>query len=223
MTYAVLLGNGITITSAMICMSYLYRRYGRDQICLFPPVSVAIIGLTFATTALQFVFPAIVSGLQRDLPALRSGEWWRIVSPLLIQPQGWFQCVFNGAFLVLFLPLGEKLFGKRVLALYLASGIVGQVVNYVWRPYGGGASTGIFGVIGAILVFACRHRKEIPKQYLVFALFGLSGAVLLSFVQDGHGPALLAGAVIAAALRYGVDGLQPEAQAERPMQRSTAT
>ncbi len=223
MTYVVFLGNGITTTSAMICMSYLYRRFGRGQVNLFPPVSVAIIGLTVATTALQFVFPAIVSGLQRDLPALRAGEWWRIVSPLLIQPHGWFQCVFNGAFLVLFLPLGEKLFGKRVLELYLASGIVGQIVNYAWRPYGGGASTGIFGIMGAILLFVCRHRGEVPKQYFAFALSGLCGAVILSFVQDGHGPSLLAGAGLAALLRPSIDTLPSETQSGHPVQRSTAT
>jgi rhomboid protease GluP len=98
-----------------------------------------------------------------------------------------------------FLPVAEKLFGKRLLALYLVSGVGGQAVNYLWRPDGGGSSTGIFGVMGALLMYVCRHRNEIPRQYFIFALLGLCGAVALSFVRDGHGPSLLVGALLAAA------------------------
>lgn len=202
MNYVVsIIGNGVTITSSMICMSYLYRFYARGTRRRSLLLSASIIGVTFLITSLQFVFPEILAIFRRDLAGLRAGEWWRMATPLLVQPYGWLQCLFNGAFLLVFLPLAEKLFGNWLLALYFVPGIAGQAVNYMWRPDGGGSSTGVFGVMGALLFYVCRHRNEIPRQYFIFAVLGLCGAVALSFVRDGHGPSLLVGALLAVAFR----------------------
>ena len=202
------IGNGITITCSMICMSYLYRHAGGGR----RRMSAWIIGATFLVTGLQFIFPEVLSVLRRDLVGLQRGEWWRMVTPLLVQPYGWLQCLFNGAFLIVFLPLAERLFGNRLLALYLIPGIAGQAVNYSWRPDGGGASTGVFGVMGALLAYVCRHRNQGPRQYFVFALLGLCGAGALCFVRDGHGPSMLIGALTAAALRTRAAQSDEEAQ-----------
>lgn len=194
------IGNGITITFSMVCMSYLYRFHaGRTPQCSFL-LSVSIIGVTFLITGLQFLFPELVSLFRRDLPALQAGEWWRMITPLLVQPYGWIQWLCNGAFLLVFLPLAERLFGKWLLALYLIPGVAGQAVNYAWRPDGGGSSTAVFGVMGALLTYVCRQRSEVPRQYFLFALLGLCGAVALSFVRDGHGPSMLIGALVAVPL-----------------------
>lgn len=201
MNYIVGIANSATITCAMVCMSYLYRSRARDTSQRSLLLSASIIGVTFLITGLQFVFPEILSLFRRDLAALRAGEWWRMVTPLFVQPYGWIQCVFNGAFLLVFLPLAEMLFGYRTLALYFVPGVAGQAVNYVWRPDGGGSSTAIFGVMGALLIYVCRRRNEMPRQYFIFALLGLCGAVAMSFVRDGHGPALLVGALSAVTLR----------------------
>lgn len=201
MNIVAVIGNGVTITSSMVCMSYLYRFHAGRMRQGAHLVSASIIGVTFLVTGLQFVFPEVLSVLRRDLPGLMRGEWWRVATPLLVQPYGLFQCLFNGAFLLVFLPLAEKLFGNWLLALYLIPGVAGQAVNYLWRPDGGGSSTGIFGVMGALLIYVCRQRSEVPRQYVIFALLGLCGAVALSFVRDGHGPSMLVGAMSAIALR----------------------
>lgn len=199
MDYVISISNGVTITSSMICMSYLYRFHARGE--HRQPLSVSIIGLTFLISSLQFLVPGILPALRRDLGALRAGEWWRIATPLLVQPYGWLQFLFNGIFLIVFLPLAERLFGSRVLILYLVPGIAGQAINYAWRPDGGGSSTAVFGVMGGLLMYVCRRRNEVPRQYFAFALLGICGAIVMSFVRDGHGPSLLAGALLAVVLR----------------------
>jgi rhomboid protease GluP len=192
--------NGVTITSSMICMSYLYRFWWRRAGSKPLVASVAIGGTTLIVTALQFVWPAVLPAMRRDAAALAAGEWWRVVTPLFVQPYGVIQCLFNGLFLSVFLPICERLFGRGVWAVYFFSGIVGQIVNYRWSPQGGGASTAAFGLMGALLVYLFRRRGEIPAGYMILPALGLCGAVTMCFIRDGHGPALLAGASVASVL-----------------------
>src|SRR6185437_3717399 len=105
-------------------------------------------------------------------------------------------------FLVTFLPMAERLFGAKVWALYFVPGVVGEIVNYAWDPHGGGSSPAIFGVMGALLMYVWLRRRDAPTQYRWFALAGMCGAVVMCFTQDGHGPSLLTGAALAAAIYW---------------------
>ena len=162
--------------------------------------TAVIIGLTVLVTTLQYLVAGVLPAFQRDLDALVAGEWWRLVSPLFVQPHGWGQCLFNGLFLIVFVPLSERLYGAGVWLIYFGSGIVGQLANYSWRPEGGGASTAAFGAMGSLLLWVLWQRRSMPIQYQVFASLGIGGAVVMSLIHDGHGPGLLAGALIASIL-----------------------
>lgn len=204
MNYAsivLMVGTGFMVVSAMVCMGHLYRYRRRDLGSRPIVVSVVIIGITALITGLQFVFPEVLSALRRNTDALSGGEWWRIVTPLFVQPSGWLQCVFNGMFMLAFLPLAEKLYGKGLLALYFVPGLAVQPILHVWLPEGGGSSPALFGVMGGLLVYACRQRKELPPQYFPIAISGLCAAVALILIRDGHGLGLVIGALVAAFLR----------------------
>lgn len=198
-TIAVAASNGITITASMVCcVAYLYK-YRWRHLNAGPLVATTLItALTILTFGLQVAYPEVLQALRRDLVGLRAGEWWRVITPLFVQPQGTLQLLFNLMFLVVFLPMGERLYGARIWFLYFVPGIVGQLVNYAWSPDGGGSSTAIFGVMGSILVYVLLNRKSAPRQYPVFAILGICGAVVMCFTRDGHGPGLLAGAALAA-------------------------
>src|SRR6185437_11464604 len=107
---AVYASNGVTITSSMVCcVAYLYKQRWR-QLKARPLVATAIlITLTALMYGLQLAYPALVGALGRDLPALKQGELWRLVTPLFIQSLGTGQFVFNMLFLVTFLPMAERL------------------------------------------------------------------------------------------------------------------
>ena len=131
---------------------------------------------------------------------MRAGEWWRMVTPLFVQPSGWVQCLTNGMFAVVFLPVAEKVYGRGLLALYFIPGLLCQAVNYLWNPNGGGSSTGIFGVIGGLYLYILRYRRTLPVPVLALSIAGLCAGVLLCVPRDGHGPGLLIGAAVATLL-----------------------
>lgn len=192
--------NGITVTASLVCCgAYLYKSVWQRLRARPLVASTLIIALTTLSFALQFIYPEIIQALQRDVEALQAGEWWRLITPLLVQPQGVVQFVFNMMFMVVMLPMAERLYGARLWLLYFVPGLVGQLANYAWLPNGGGgSSTAAFGVMGSLLVYVLWSRKTAPKQYPVFASLGILGAVLMIFTHDGHGPGLLTGAALAA-------------------------
>jgi membrane associated rhomboid family serine protease len=119
----------LTIASALVCAIRLHRFSVKVTNPRPPFVAVLIIGVTSVITGLQVLFPEILSEFRRNWDALRAGEWWRMVTPLFVQAYGWKQCCFNGITALFLLPLAEKLCGKRLLALYFISGIVGEIFN----------------------------------------------------------------------------------------------
>jgi membrane associated rhomboid family serine protease len=182
--------------TALGCAIYLYRfvkRPKRSPVI----VSALIIGMTSLTTGLQFVFPEVLSAFRRNPEALLAGEWWRMVTPLFVQSHGWRQCVGNGVAAIIFLPLAERLYGKRLWALYFVPGVTGEIFAYAAGSNGAGSSLGIAGVIGSLFAFVFLHRRELPGLAHVAAIFGLSAAVVLCLCRDNHGPPLLIGVLFA--------------------------
>ena len=208
-TIAVAASNGITVTTSMVCcVAYLYKRRWKHLKARSLVATTLIITLTVLTFGLQLAYPDVLQALRRDLAGLKAGEWWRLVTPLFVQPGGVFQFLFNMMFLAVFLPMAERLYGARVWFLYFVPGVVGQLVNYAWNPDGGGSSTAVFGVMGSLLMFVLWQRNSAPKQYWIFAALGLCGAVVMCFTRDGHGPGLLTGAALAALICW----LSPQEQ-----------
>jgi rhomboid protease GluP len=135
---------------------------------------------------------------RRNREALWAGEWWRMVTPLLVQANGWTQCLVNGVGALVFCPVAEKFYGKKLLALYFVSGVVGEVYGYAWNPNGAGSSVGIAGVIGGLFAYCLLNGRMISRVASVFAICGIWGAIALCFQQDIHGPPILVGALLGA-------------------------
>lgn len=199
---AVAISNGLTITSAMSCAgAYLYKAPWRQHAGRPLWASATLIGLTLATFAAQVTVPAVLATMRLS-DGLMSGEWWRLITPLFVQPYGVYQLLFNVVFLVVFAPLVERLYGSRLWLLFLVSGAVGQLVNLTWRPGGGGSSTEVFGLMGAALAYVLWHYATVPRRYVVLALLGIGGAIIMRFTHDGHGPGLLTGALLGALFQW---------------------
>ena len=121
-----------------------------------------IIGSTALITGLQFVFPDVLGALRRNREALLAGEWWRMVTPLFVQAYGWGQSCINGVAAIIFCPLAERLYGKRLLALYFIPGVLGEIFAYFWNPNAAGSSLGIVGVTGGL--FSCVSAPSRPLR-----------------------------------------------------------
>lgn len=200
LTWLLVGGNAIVVQTALIAASYLYYRHRGQPAGWRPWLSVMLIAVTALVTSAQFVVPEVLPALRRDLDGLRSGQWWRVITPLFVQPGGIGQVVSNAVFLLMFVPLAEKLYGRGMLALYFTAGLLVQIDRYYWDPTGGGSSSAAFGVIGGLCCYIWRQRQALPWPVLLLGLAGLGGGVMLVVAHDGHGPGLLIGAAVATLL-----------------------
>jgi hypothetical protein len=58
-------------------------------------MTVAVVAVTAITSVVALASPAVMHLFVRNLPRLRGGQWWRVATPMLVQPSGWGQLAFN--------------------------------------------------------------------------------------------------------------------------------
>lgn len=202
------LANALVMPPAMY-FAWNYYRYNGKQI-RFGRLWISMIPLliTVVVTGLQFPYPEIIPALNRDPQALSSGEWWRIITSLFIQPAGIWQCIFNALFFISFVPLAEHLYGRGLILIYFVGSLIGQMVILYWETTpgglgsaGGGSSTALYAVMGALFMYIMMNRRIFPRAYILIPVAGLVGATALLFFEDGHAPSLLMGGILGLLLR----------------------
>ncbi|HET7035430.1 MAG TPA: rhomboid family intramembrane serine protease [Thermomicrobiaceae bacterium] len=173
-----------------------------------PLVTALVFLATAVVTGAQFFSPSVLSALRRNPEALAAGQWWRILSPLLVDPDGWLAIAGVALGLLVVGTVCERLFGRaRWLLLYFAGALAGELAGYAWEPYDAGSSIALCGLIGGLIVvmlgrldFSAFSRAQGPLGLLaaLYAL-GLVGAWLGS-ATGGAVIAVLLGALLASAL-----------------------
>jgi len=137
-----------------------------------PYVTYSIIGVTVFFYILQFLSTYLFG---RDLlvlygarinEAILAGELWRFLTPALLHgslPH----IAFNMYALLSFGTSLERHFGHgRFFLLYVLGAFTGNVASFLFSPgYSVGASTAIFGLLGAEAVFLIQNRKVFPGQF----------------------------------------------------------
>jgi rhomboid protease GluP len=93
------------------------------------------------------------------------GQFWRLITPVLVHG-GVLHIGFNMFALTVFGRNLERFYGPwKFLLLYLVSGFTGVVASFVLTEAASlGASTAIFGLLGAQGVFAYQNRKLFGRQ-----------------------------------------------------------
>lgn len=131
-----------------------------------PYVTYAIIGITVAIYLLQQVtnLPIILFIKSNDL--IRAGEIWRLLTPMLLHGS-LAHIGFNMYALLSFGTGLERYFGHgRFLLLYLLGAFAGNVASFLFTTANSlGASTAVFGLLGAEAVFLIQNRKVFPGQF----------------------------------------------------------
>ena len=166
------------------------------QVQKIPKATLAVLFTTGILTLLQFCFPVLIVTLERTPSMLAAGQWWRLITPTLINPEGWSQIVFNLLGIAVVGFLVERMFGSaRWLVLYLAGAVVGELAGSVWKPAGAGSSVAICGLLGGLAAWLLWRRQ--PTQSRFGGAMILLGALVLTGMRDLHGPPLVAGAFAA--------------------------
>ena len=137
-----------------------------------PYVTYAIIGVTVLVYVLQLASQTLI---QADLPVaifakandlIREGQLWRLLTPALVHGSI-MHIAFNMYALLSFGTGLERYFGHgRFFLLYLLGAFAGNVASFLLTSgYSVGASTAVFGVVGAEGVFLYQNRKVFAGQF----------------------------------------------------------
>jgi membrane associated rhomboid family serine protease len=126
--------------------------------------------------------PRELIGLGGAVPALiADGQWWRLITSMFLHA-GILHLALNAWGLYIFGAVIERqAYGRaRLLAFFFVAGVVGGVASYALRSPtdvrelvvpGVGASGGIFGLVGAVAVYAyLRRATPVGQVYLRWAV-----------------------------------------------------
>ena len=132
-----------------------------------------LITIVFAYEVVIGFNKAILQLAQINLLVLYRGEWWRLITAIFIH-MGFIHFALN-AFWLFYLGIDlEGVIGtKRFLIVFFISGLVGNVLSLFTLPLdvaSGGASGGLFGIVGASLAIEGVLRRNMSKA-LMNALF----------------------------------------------------
>ena len=137
-----------------------------------PYVTYSIIAITVISYVLQLVSEStfgtdllIVYGARIN-EAILAGELWRFITPALLHgsvPH----IAFNMYALFSFGTGLERHFGhRRFFLLYLLGAFTGNVASFLFSTgYSVGASTAVFGLLGAEAIFLYQNRKLFAGQF----------------------------------------------------------
>ena len=138
------------------------------------------------------------------------GQVWRLLTCAFLH-EGLVHIFFNMYALKILGPEIQYVYGKiKYLTIYLLSAIAASIFSYIFGPQSVsvGASGAIFGLLGAILIFGIKHRKQIGKAYMMNILQVIFVNVVIGISTSNidnaaHFGGLIIGALIALLLGEG--------------------
>ncbi len=137
-----------------------------------PYVTYAIIASTVIIYILQLASEVLLQGdlpgafLAKDNDLIRAGQLWRLLTPALVH--GSIPHIAFNMYALFSFGIGlERHFGHgRFLLLYVLGAFAGNVMSFLLTNGNSvGASTAIFGLIGAEGVFLLQNRKLFAGQF----------------------------------------------------------
>lgn len=172
-------------------------------------VTRAILAILVVMFALQMLTGGLSGWLTTDLDgrglAIASGEWWRLVSPVVLHASI-LHIALNGYALYLFGPPLERWLGRtRFAVLFVAAGFGGGVASYLFgapNQVGVGASGAIFGVFGASIVLAHKLHYDLRPLLALLAINMFIGIYSAGIDWHAHVGGLVVGAILGAVLGY---------------------
>jgi len=186
-----------------------------------PVVTYTILGITVFVWLLQMatLYLIHIPGLPAhvDIPAalglknndaILAGQYWRLFTPMLLHDDLLpLHILTNMYFLVVVGARLEKFSGhRRFLLLYIVSGFAGNVMSFLFSPVDSlGASTALFGLMGAQLVFVLQNRPFLAEggraalqNILILIGVNLLLGFALGFIDNwGHIGGLVGGVAFA--------------------------
>lgn len=161
-----------------------------------PYLTVAIFLITVIVSVVALGSPTLMRLFTRDLTRLRHGQWWRSITPVLVQPSGWGQLGFNMLGLGLVGAALERRLSRSGWALtYLLGGVGGIAFVSAWHPTDtdGGSSAAVAALVGALVVLLAADGGDgwLDRAAQLYSVF--FAAYLTALALGGVLPSIIAG------------------------------
>jgi membrane associated rhomboid family serine protease len=161
-----------------------------------PELTAVVFVVTLAVSVAALVSPALMRLFVRDRPLLLAGQWWRVVTPVVVQPSGWGQLVFNLlGIAVVGAALQRHLGWAGWSLIYLVGGSGSIAVYSAWHPAdtGGGSSAAVAALIGALAILLAVRDGRGGLEWFA-QLYSVFFAVYLTALDlGGVAPSIIAG------------------------------
>lgn len=139
---------------------------------------------------------------------ITQGQYFRLVSCMFLHG-GIVHLGVNMYSLYAIGPMVEKVYGRvKYLVIYFVAGICSSMLSYIYSPsISIGASGAIFGLLGAVLVFAIKSKGKTGSSFIKSILSVIFvnifiGMTLPNIDNFGHVGGLLGGMIIAFLLTF---------------------
>ena len=140
--------------------------------------------------------PAFYDALFRDPSRIHDGQWWRLLTYVVVQDGGAVGTTVNLVFLAIVAATAVPPWGAaRAVTLFLCGTMLfGVLAAFAWSASGGGNSAATFFLAAATAALvAVRRRSRVTIACASGELLIGGGLVV---VGDGHGVVVLAGLVV---------------------------
>ena len=139
---------------------------------------IPILTLTFATINIFVTILMHFNGGSRNpeillefgamyMPLIDQGQYWRLFTSMFVHI-GWMHLFLNSVALFYYGLISEGAYGHvRFGALYFLSGLAGSLASYWFNEpntLSAGASGGIFGLLGALIMFAIKNWQAYDRD-----------------------------------------------------------
>ncbi len=188
----------------------------RSRLLGRPLLTAVTLTMTVALTSTRVWTAAVMHALWRDPDALRRGQIWRLVTPVLVQSdRSAFDVVSVFVVCAVVGIVGERHFSRPAwVATYLAGALCGHAVGMAFQPHQSGTSVAFAGILGGLGALAMSGRESALRRWRFHAAGLAVLAIVDTSVRDIHGVAYLGGLI--------VGGLLVRRQRTRPLQPETA-
>lgn len=188
----------------------LFRRWVLTKKTLGLKVALGVLVAIFIGQMVVGIEPSILAAALVEKAVVGKGEWWRIITAGLMHGNV-VHILFNGMALFSLGRVLSALVSPALLSLvFTVSVVTGSLASMFLRAGDAlsvGASGGILGCLGFLLVLSHKFRKELPdglrisliQSTIVLAIFGLLGS---QFIDNAAHAGGLAGGALIAVLMY---------------------
>ncbi len=187
----------------------LFRRWLVAQPTGLLKISLVFLGLIFLGQVFVGINPSVEQAALLKSAVLEEGQWWRAITTGLMHG-GWLHILFNGMALYSLGRVIVALMSPALLTIvFLLTVISGSLASLYFgaAPLSVGASGGILGCLGFLLVVCEKFKVELPnylrmsciQSTIVIALFGLLGS---SFIDNAAHAGGFVGGVMFGLLQF---------------------